>query len=668
MSQEDRRLDQLSVSTIRMLAADMVEKANSGHPGMPLGAAPMAYVLWSRFLRHNPADPAWANRDRFILSAGHGSALLYALLHLTGYDLSLDDLKDFRQWESRTPGHPEYGVTPGVECTTGPLGQGFTMGVGMALAERFLAEEFNRPGLDLLDHYTYAIVSDGDLMEGAASEAASLAGALGLGKLIYLYDDNHISIEGGTELTFTENVNMRFEAYGWHTLSVADGNDLEAIAAAITAAQQVTDRPSLIKITTHIGWGTSKVDSPSCHGEPLGAQCLLDSRKAIAWPEEPFHLPVEVKAHLGRARERGARAQQAWQDLAAKFEAADPAAAARFQEQMAGRLPADWDAEVPGFAAADGSLATRAASGKVLNGLAKRVPNLVGGSADLAPSTKTVIAGSPDLRPGQPAGGRNLRFGVRELGMTGVVNGMALHGGVLPYGATFFVFSDFMRPALRLAALQGCHAIFVLTHDSIGVGEDGPTHQPVEQLMSLRLMPGLTILRPADANETAAAWKTALLRQGPTVLVLSRQGLPILDPATHPVAAGVPRGGYVLADCEGAPEVLLVGTGSEVHLCLGAQAELAGLGIRARVVSLPSFELFYEQDQAYRDQVLPPVVTARVAVEAGVTLGWERIVGDHGAIIGLDRFGASAPGKVVQAELGFTVANVTAKARQVLGR
>jgi len=662
----DKDMEQLAVNTIRMLAADMVEQANSGHPGMPLGAAPMAYLLWTRFMHYNPSDPQWANRDRFVLSAGHGSALLYAMLHLTGYDLSLEDLKNFRQWGSKTPGHPEYGVAPGVEATTGPLGQGFGMGVGMALAERFLAHTYNRPSLNVIDHYTYAIVSDGDLMEGVASEAASLAATLGLGKLIYLYDDNHISIEGGTELTFTENAMARFEAYGWHTQKVADGNDLEAMARAVEAAKAETGKPSIIAVRTHIGYGSPKVDTSGVHGEPLGAEALETTRKTLGCSPDSFCIPQEALKFFRAGQKRGMEQQEAWQKTFARYSKEYPELAARLQDELAGVLPSGWDSEVPEFAAGE-KIATRAASGKVLNALALKVPNLVGGSADLAPSTKTLIAGSGDMRANQEPGGRNIHFGVRELGMGAVVNGMALHGGVIPYGATFFVFSDYMRPALRLSAIMGCHSIWIFTHDSIGVGEDGPTHQPVEQLMSLRLMPGFTVLRPAEGNETAAAWRVAMKhKHGPVALILTRQKLPCLDPEAHPIAKGVAKGAYVLKDCDGAPELILMATGSEVTLALAAAEKLASKGLLVRAVSMPSWEIFEAQDKEYRDKVLPPKVTARLAIEAGVSLGWERWVGSQGAVIGVDRFGESAPGPLVMDKLGFNLDNVVDTALELI--
>jgi transketolase len=666
MSAPNKNLDQLCINTIRMLAVDMVEAANSGHPGMPLGAATMAYVLWQKYLRHNPANPQWADRDRFVLSAGHGSALLYALLHLTGYDLPLDELKKFRQWGSKTPGHPEYGHVPGVEATTGPLGHGFAMGVGMAMSERFLAGQFNRPGQELIDHYTYAIVSDGDLMEGVASEAASLAGTLGLGKLIYLYDDNKITIEGSTDLAFTEDVGKRFEAYGWQVLPVDNGDDVEAIETAIDAARAEKERPSLIMLRTHIGCGSPKQDSASAHGEPLGADACAATRQCFAWPNEPFHIPAESYACLRQATMRGRQLEDDWQARLAAYAKADPDMAKVYAQQLKGQLPNGWQKALPVFSASDKPVATRVASGKVLNALAQVIPNLLGGSADLAPSTKTLIAGSGDLRGEGAYAGRNIHFGVREHGMGAVVNGMALHGGVLPYGATFFVFSDFMRPALRLAALMGLHALFIFTHDSLAVGEDGPTHQPVEQLMSLRLMPGFTVMRPAEANETAQCWALALTRQSPTALVLTRQNLPILDMERYPVAAGVAKGAYVLSEAGGEPQLILLATGSEVSLAMAAQERLAAAGVGTRVVSMPSWEVFAEQDPAYRQSVLPPALKARLAIEAGATLGWERWVGDGGAVIGVDRFGASAPGGRVLAEYGLNVDNVVNRAMDLL--
>lgn len=661
-------LEHRAITTIRLLAADMVEKAKSGHPGLPLGAAPLAYLLWMRIMRYNPADPAWFDRDRFVLSAGHGSALLYAMLHLTGYDLTMEELKRFRQWGSRTPGHPEYGLTPGVEATTGPLGQGVSMSVGMALAERALAAQFNRDGFPMVDHYTYALVSDGDLMEGVASEAASLAGTLGLGKLILLYDDNHVTIEGPTDLAFTEDRVKRFEAYQWHTDIVDDGEDLAALEQAIRRAQAETERPSLIAVHTHIGYGSPKQDQAVVHGEPLGPEAMAATRTFFKWPEEPFHLPGGVLDHFREALEVGKKHQGEWQQRLAAYEKAYPDLAARLKAQIHGELPAGWDDGLPTFLPTDPPLATRVASGKVLNALAKKIPNLLGGSADLAPSTKTLIDGSGDMRPGKDGIGRNIHFGVREHGMGAVVNGLALHGGVIPYGATFLIFSDYMRASLRLSALMGCHTIFVFTHDSIGLGEDGPTHQPVEHLMSLRAMPHFTLIRPADANETTAAWRAAMAHTaGPVALALTRQNMPTLDPSAVDIREGVSRGAYVLKDSDGLPQVILIASGSEVTLALTAFEELAAENVRARVVSMPCWELFEAQDAAYRNQVLPPEVKARLAVEAGATLGWERYVGSEGAVIGLDRYGASAPGKTNMENLGFTVAHVVSRALGLVG-
>jgi transketolase len=659
-------LDTTCINTLRFLAVDSVETAKSGHPGLPLGAAPMAYVLWDRFLRHNPADPDWANRDRFVLSAGHGSALLYALLHTTGYDLPLDELKRFRQWGSRTPGHPEHGLTAGVEATTGPLGQGFAMGVGMAIAERHLASVFNRDGFPIVDHYTYGIVSDGDLMEGIASEAASLAGTLGLGKLVYLYDDNHISLEGPTEWAFTESVPDRFAAYGWQVLRVPDGNDLAAIETAVRSARADAQRPSLLCIRTHIGYGSPVQDTREAHGEALGPVNLKATKEKLGWPLAPtFYVPEEAQRHLGEARVRGAATQREWEEQRARYRAGFPVLARSFDDQIAGKLPAGWDATLPSFVPSAGPMATRDASQKILDVLTDLLPALLGGAADLSPSTKTLLPGSPDYSA-QDAVGRNFHFGVREHAMSAILNGMALHGGLIPYGGTFLTFSDYARGALRLAALQQTHAVFIYTHDSIGMGEDGPTHQPVEQLVSLRAIPGFTVIRPADANETTAAWRVALLRRGPTALIFTRQKIPVLDPTVYPIATGVPRGAYVLSEAAGgSPAVILLASGSEVALALGAQTQLAQGGIAARVVSFPSWRLFDEQPAAYRESVLPAGVP-KVSVEAGVTLGWSRYVGAEGSSVGVDRFGASAPGPVVQRELGLTIEHVVEVARRVL--
>ena len=670
MSQATEHLDRTCINTIRMLAADAVQKAKSGHPGMPMGAAAMAYVLWTRFLKHNPANPAWPDRDRFVLSAGHGSMLLYALLHLTGYDLSLEDLQQFRQWGSRTPGHPEHGHTAGVETTTGPLGQGFAAGVGMAIAERWLAAQFNRPGHALVDHYTYAIVSDGDLMEGVASEAASLAGHLKLGKLIYLYDDNKISIDGSTELAFTEDVGRRFEAYQWQVQRVADGNDLDAVDAAIRAAQAETTRPSLILCRTHIGFGSpNRQDTNKAHGEPLGDEEVKLTKQKLGWPESPaFLVPEDVRREFRRALDRGKNQETAWQRRLQAYAAALPAEAARWEQFLSGQLPADWDAALPTYAPGDPAVATRAVSGKVIQSVYTTLGNLVGGSADLAPSNNTYVSAGGEFQAGSP-GGRNFHFGVREHAMGAIANGMALHGGLRAYVATFLVFSDYMRPAVRLAALMGAPVIYIFTHDSIGLGEDGPTHQPIEHLMTLRAILGLRVVRPADAAETVEAWRAALTHRGPTCLILTRQNLPILDRTRAQPGGGAEHGAYVLSEAAGGqPQALLIATGSEVSVAMGAQTILQEKGVRARVVSMPSWELFDAQPQAYRDAVLPPAVTARLAVEAGSPLGWFKYVGLQGAVVGMTRFGASAPAKILFEQFGFTPENVAAQAIKLVAK
>jgi transketolase len=656
------------INTIRMLAVDAIQKANSGHPGLPMGDAPLAYVLWTRFLKHNPHDPKWIDRDRFVLSAGHGSMLLYALLYLTGYDVSLDDLKNFRQWGSMTPGHPEYGLTPGVETTTGPLGQGFANGVGMAIAERYLAATFNTPDHAVVDHYTYAIVSDGDLMEGVASEAASLAGHLKLGKLIYLYDDNHISLDGPTSWTFTEDVDKRFEAYGWHVQRVADGNDLDAIEAAIRAAQAETEHPSLIMVRTTIGYGSpNKAGTSKAHGSPLGEAEVALTKENLGWPHEPeFFIPDGVLDHFRQAVTRGAQQQATWQTAWDRWAAGNPEQAATWQQMVSGELPARWDADLPEFS--EPQIATRVASYKVINAIAPHLPGLIGGAADLDSSTRTSITASGDFQAGA-YGNRNLRFGVREHAMGGIVNGMAAHGGVIPYSATFLVFSDYMRPAMRLAAASHLAPIFVFTHDSIGLGEDGPTHQPVEQIMSLRLIPHLEVIRPADAYETVAAWRCAIRnREHPTVILLTRQNVPVLDPARGAME-GVERGAYVLSDApDGKIDVILIGTGSEVHMALDAQQQLAQQGVAARVVSMPSWERFERQSAEYRDSVLPPQIRARIAVEAGVTTGWQKWVGTAGDVVGVDRFGASAPYKELYKQFGLTPEHIAERALAVIKR
>jgi transketolase len=668
---DQAKLDQLCINTIRMLAVDAVEQAKSGHPGMPMGTAALAYVLWTRFLKHNPAHPKWPGRDRFVLSAGHGSMLLYSLLHLTGYDLSLDDLKQFRQWGSRTPGHPEYGLTPGVETTTGPLGQGFANGVGMAIAEAFLAERFNRPGYTIVDHYTYAIVSDGDLMEGVASEAASLAGHLQLGKLIYLYDDNGISIDGSTDLTFTEQVCKRFDAYGWQVQEIADGNDLTAIDTALKAAQAERTKPSLIIVHTHIAYGSpGKQDTAEAHGAPLGAEEVKRTKAFFGWPQGPsFYLPDEALAHFRRAVERGRAWEAEWQARFDAYAAAHADLAAEWSRELRGELPPGWEARLPIFKAEDGMMATRIASGRVLNTIAPTIPNLLGGSADLATSNNTLLRDAGAFSP-QNRAGRNLYFGVREHGMGAILNGLALHGGVIPYGATFLIFSDYMRPAIRLAALSELPVIYVFTHDSVGLGEDGPTHQPIEHLAALRAMPQLTLIRPADANETAVAWRVALThRHGPVALALTRQNLPIFDRTQMAAADGLEQGAYILLDAEGAtPDLILIASGSEVALAVQARQQLAHHDVRARVVSMPSWELFERQSPAYREAVLPPAVRKRLVIEAGVPQGWHYYVGPEGDIIGLTRFGASAPGSVALENLGLNVANAVARALKLLKR
>ena len=634
MSTDFTHLDQLCINTIRTLAMDGVQKAQSGHPGFPMGMADVAYVLWDRFLEHNPSNPRWPDRDRFILSAGHGSMLLYSLLYLTGYDLALEELMDFRQWGSRTPGHPEYGLTPGVETTTGPLGQGLANGVGMAMAERFLAATFNRPELPIVDHFTYVLISDGDLMEGISHEAASLAGHLGLGKLICLYDNNHISIEGPTEITFTEDVPGRFRAYGWHVQTV-DGYDLPAIAEAIEMAQKETQHPSLIVCRTHIAYGSpNKQDSAEAHGAPLGKDEVRRTKEALGWPADAtFLVPGEALAHFRQAVERGRQAEARWQALFERYQATHPQEAHLLETMWSGDLPDGWAEALPTFQPDDGPMATRKASGAVLNAVAPRLPTLIGGSADLAPSNNTRLLGYSDFQRETPTG-RNIHFGVREHGMGGILNGMALHRGVIPYGGTFAVFSDYMRPAMRLAALMGLPVVYVLTHDSVWIGEDGPTHQPVEHLAALRAIPNLLVLRPADANETVAAWRVALeRREGPTALLLSRQKLPILFETRRDPHTTVGRGGYVLTDSSGVARVLLIASGSEVHLALAARDRLAGQGLAVRVVSMPSRELFDAQPLDYRNSVLPPQVTARLAIEAGITQGWRKYVGEAGDVI-----------------------------------
>jgi transketolase len=653
-----------------MLSVDAVQTANSGHPGMPMGAAAMAYVLWTRFLRHNPKDPTWPNRDRFVLSAGHGSMLIYSLLHLCGYDLSLEELQNFRQWGSKTPGHPEHGHTPGVETTTGPLGQGFANGVGMALAERYLAARFNKPGYQIIDHFTYGIVSDGDLMEGISHEAASLAGHLGLGKLIYFYDDNHISIEGNTDITFTENRTGRFEAYDWHVQNVADGNDLPALEQAIVEAQNETNRPSLIAVRTHIGYGSpNKQDTAGAHGEPLGTEEIQRTKENLGWPQEPaFLIPDDVLAHFRQAIAVGQKLENRWHKAFENYQTEFKESAAECRRWLSGQLPDGWEKDIPVFEPDEKGMATRVASGKVLNAVAPTVANLVGGSADLAPSTKTLIDDETDFQANN-YGGRNLRFGVREHGMGGILNGMALHGGLIPYGATFLIFSDYMRPSIRLAALTEQQVIYVFTHDSIGLGEDGPTHQPIEQLAALRAIPNLVLIRPCDANETAQAWQAAIQhRDGPVALALTRQNLPTLDrSAQYASAAGLHQGGYVLSEAtDDKPEVILIASGSEVPIALKAAEMMIAKGYPTRVVSMPSWELFDAQPAEYRDQILPPAVTAKIAIEAGSAQGWHRFVGDAGRVVALDHFGASAPAQTLFEKFGLTAERVVEKALETV--
>jgi len=661
-------LDQLSINTIRCLAIDAVQKANSGHPGLPMGAAAMAYVLWTRYLRHSPTNPKWPNRDRFVLSAGHGCMLLYSLLHLTGYDLPLDELKQFRQWGSKTPGHPEYGLTPGVETTTGPLGQGFGNGVGMAVAQKHLAAHFNRPGHEILDYKVYAIVSDGDLMEGVASEAASLAGHLGLDNLIYLYDNNHISIDGNTELAFTEDRCKRFEAYQWFVQRLPDGNDLEAVATAIDRAHAEKGRPSFICVRTHIGYGSpNKHDTAEVHGEPLGVEEVKLTKQNLGWPlDPPFYIPPEALIHFREAVERGKRWESDWTTRFEAYRDAYPELAAEFDRYVQGELPQGWKSKIPSFKPSDGMLATRQASAKVVNAIAPSLPTLIAGSADLTSSNNTQIKGAGDFEKGNYAG-RNVHYGVREHGMGAILNGLAV-SGLIPYGGTYMTFSDFMRPTIRLAALMEIHTIFYYSHDSIFLGEDGPTHQPIEHIPSLRAIPNLCFMRPADANETAAAWRVAIEhRGGPVLLALTRQTLPIIDRAKYASADGLERGAYVLAESQGeGPGILLIASGSEVVVAIEAYEKLVSEGRAARVVSMPSWDLFEKQSEAYRQSVFPAECELRLAVEAASPFGWERYVGPKGKVIGMTRFGASAPYKILAEKFGFTAANVVAKAHEML--
>jgi len=667
-SGDPSHIDMLCINTLRTLSIDAIQKANSGHPGAPMGMAPAAYVLWKKHLRHSPENPQWYDRDRFILSAGHASMLLYSLLYLFGYNLSIEDLQSFRQWRSITPGHPEYRITPGIETTTGPLGQGIGNAVGMAMAESHLESLFNHPGREIVNHFTYVMCGDGDLMEGISYEAASLAGHLGLGKLICLYDDNGISIEGDTGITFTEDVAARFRACDWQVLPVADGNDVEAIDQAITAARQETDKPTLIILRTHIAFGSpNKQGSADAHGAPLGEDEVLLTKQFLGCPEnELFCVPEAVRAHCREAVVAGKELETQWKSIFEDYQKVFPEQAKSFMDMQDRGLADDWDVNMPLYSPTDEKIATRKASGMVINALSGKIPGLIGGSADLAPSNKTILDGSVDFQKETP-NGRNIRFGVREHSMGAILNGMILHHGLRPFGATFLVFADYMRPAIRLAALMKQPVIYIFTHDSISVGEDGPTHQPVEHLASLRAFPNLTVIRPADANETVAAWRSAILSSdSPVALILSRQKLPIIDRNQYAPAAELEKGAYVLADTNQTPDLILIGTGSEVHICLEARQKLAEQKINARVVSMPSWELFDQMPKAYQDSVLPPSVKCRIAVEAGIPMGWERYIGAAGKMIGMHRFGASAPGPVMMEKFGFSAENIVQTAKKLL--
>lgn len=668
----NQTIDNLSIATIRTLAIDAIEKAKSGHPGMPMGSAPMGYQLFAKTMNHNPDQPTWINRDRFVLSAGHGSMLLYSLLHLTGYDVSMDDLKQFRQWGSKTPGHPEFGHTAGVDATTGPLGQGVAMAVGMAMAEAHMGAVYNKDNYKVVDHFTYAICGDGDLMEGVSAEAASMAGHMKLGKLIMLYDSNDISLDGELNLAFSENVAKRFEAYGWQVLRVEDGNDLPAIEKAISEAQADLNRPTLIEVKTVIGYGSpnkqGKGGHGGTHGSPLGAEEAKLTKEFYKWVyEEDFYVPEEVREHFAQVKERGIASYKAWEEQFAKYKAAYPELAAQFERAVSGELAEGWDKDLPKYSTEDKAVSTRIASGKALNGLVEGVPNLLGGSADLESSTMTHLNDLASFTP-ESYEGRNVYYGVREFAMAAAMNGIALHGGLKIFGGTFFVFTDYLRPAIRLAAIMKLPVTYVLTHDSIAVGEDGPTHEPIEQLASLRIIPDLTVIRPADANETSAAWAYAAENQDrPVALVLTRQNLPILDATADNAREGIKRGAYVVADAkEGKAQAQIIATGSEVQLAVKAQEALAEEGIQVRVISMPSWDLFDKQDQAYKDSVLLPDVKARLAVEMAHPFGWERYVGDKGDILGISTFGASAPGDRVIAEYGFTVENVVSRVKALI--
>ena len=659
-------IDDLCINTIRTLSMDAVQKANSGHPGAPMGLAPAGYTLWTRVLKHNPANPDWPDRDRFVLSGGHASMLLYSLLHLTGYDLSLEEIQNFRQWGSKTPGHPEYGHTPGVETTTGPLGQGFANAVGMAMAERHLAAGFNKPGFDIVDHHTYVMCGDGDLMEGVASEAASLAGHLGLGKLICLYDSNGISIEGTTDIAFTEKVAKRFEAYRWQVIKVKDGSDPKAIEKALIEAKEETKKPSMIVLKTHIAHGSpNKQDTPDAHGAPLGEDEIQLTKDALGWKtKEPFTIPDEALDIFRKCLKTGEKAENRWKANYQNYTKKNPDLADAWVNALTRFMPKGWECSMPQFTPEQGPMATRAASGKALNAAAAIFPSLMGGSADLAPSNKTFIDGSPEFQ-NKDYSGRNIRFGVREFAMGAIMTGMFLHGGIRPYGGTFLVFADYVRPAIRVAALMKLPVIYVFTHDSVAVGEDGPTHQPVEHLASLRAIPNLTVIRPADANETVQAWRKAIATNDqPVALILSRQKLPILD--AKKTAANIEHGAYILSNCDGKPQILLIATGAEIHITLEAQAMLAEKGIAARVINMPSWELFEAQPDSYKKRILPATYKKRIAVEAGIPMGWERYVGSEGKVIGIDHFGASAPGATVLKNFGFSADRIVESALEML--
>ena len=669
LTETHSNIDGICINTIRTLAMDAIQKANSGHPGAPMGLAPAAYVLWTKILKHNPKNPDWHDRDRFVLSGGHASMLLYSMLYLSGYDVSIDDIKNFRQWGSKTPGHPEFGCAPGVETTTGPLGQGFANAVGMAMAERHLAAIFNRPGFDMVNHYTYTMCGDGDLMEGVTSETASLAGHLGLGRLISIYDNNKISIEGSTNLAFTENVELRFKSYNWHVLKVDDGNDLDAIFSAIQEAKSEQQKPSLIMLSTHIAFGSpNKQDSASAHGAPLGDEEIKLTKKNLNWPENtPFYIPDGVLDSFRKCVEKGKGEESLWQKRLEKYNKEYPDLAMKFMNTMDGSLPEGWDNNIPDFIETDPT-ATRTASGKILNGISEKLPILIGGSADLAPSNNTLMTAAQDFQKNQYAG-RNIHFGVREHAMGGIMSGMAIHKGLRPYCGTFLVFADYMRPSIRLAAMMKIPVIYIFTHDSIAVGEDGPTHQPVEQLASLRAIPGLIVIRPADASETTEAWRFAIKnKDAPVALILSRQKLPVLDKKRHNVAEGISNGAYILEDFDGKPDAILIATGSEVHIALAAEKILSQKGASVRVVSMPSWELFEKTSQKYKDKILLPDVKIRIAIEAGIPMGWERYVGDHGQILGISRFGASAPGGTVMEKFGFTPENIVQRTLELLKR